>query len=396
MINKLSLLFFLYRSKVNSKDNMPLYCRITLNGKRKQFATGCFLKESDWDVKQSLHKGASQEVRHTNNQIKSIRKRLLHCYNMLGKTYEQPDVHDLYNSYAGKIIEERTLIGVFDHHISQIKALVGQDYTAATLGKFVLIKGHVCDFIQYQYRLNDLSLKQLNLGFLHDFDHYLKVQKKQNQNTVNKTIERVKKILKISVAHGWLSHDPFALFRKKRFVKELVFLNAGELTLLENGQLLDRLNTVRNLFLFSCYTGLAYYELSTLTKAHLKKDKKGILWIEMIRRKTKRRFSVIVLPKALKILEYYSRADNNGLLLPSISNQKLNVYLKELATTVGISKHLTHHIARKTFAATVLLDNDIPIDVASFMLGHSKISTTEEFYAKVQRDRVILHMAKLC
>ncbi|UEG54010.1 site-specific integrase [Mucilaginibacter daejeonensis] len=128
---------------------------------------------------------------------------------------------------------------------------------------------------------------------------------------------------------------------------------------------------------------------------HLKDDKKGGLWIEMIRQKTKRPICVLLLPKALDILRSYGYPNNDGLLLPKISNQKLNAYLKELALAVGITKNLTHHIARKTFASTVLINNDVPVDVASFILGHSKISTTEEFYAKVQRERVKTYMSKL-
>jgi integrase/recombinase XerD len=114
----------------------------------------------------------------------------------------------------------------------------------------------------------------------------------------------------------------------------------------------------------------------------------------MIRQKTKRPISVLLLPKALTILENYDYLNNDGLLLPVISNQKLNAYLKELTTEVGIYKHLTHHVARKTFATTVLLNNDVPVEIASFLLGHSRVSTTEDFYAKVQRDRVVTHLSK--
>jgi integrase/recombinase XerD len=189
--------------------------------------------------------------------------------------------------------------------------------------------------------------------------------------------------VKIAVAHGWLSHDAFALYRKRPFVKEVVFLDSMELEKLEKHPFSGKLIAVWDIFLFSCYTGLAYQELSQLTNVHLKRDGRGFLWIEMIRKKTNVRFRFL-LPRALDILQTYDYLNNDGRLLPVISNQKLNVYLKELAAEIGIHKHLTHHVARKTFASTVLLNNDIPIDVASFLLGHSRVSTTEEFYAKVQ------------
>jgi len=394
MKGKINVLFFLYRSKANSKGCMPVYCRITLDGHRKQFSCNCSLKEIDWDSKNSKHKGLSTEAKHLNERLRSIKRKILRSYDILAKTQAVFDINYLYDQFSGIASEVRTLLGVFDLHIAQIKELVGKDYAKATHSKFLLIKSHVSEFINEYYQQDDFQLSQLKLGFLQDFDHFLKLRKKQNQNTINKTIERVNKIVKIAVAHGWLTYDPFALYRKKRFVKKVVFLDKDELSLLENHQLSNKLNTVRNIFLFSCYTGLSYQEVSEIEIVHLKKDDKGMLWIEMTRQKTKRPISVLLLPKALKILESYDYVNNNGHLLPVISNQKLNAYLKELGTEIGINKHLTHHVARKTFATTVLLNNDVPVEVVSFLLGHSRTSTTEEFYAKVQRERVVMHLKK--
>ncbi|CAM3691673.1 site-specific integrase [Mucilaginibacter galii] len=394
IVNKLHILLFLYRSKANRKDTMPIYCRMTLNGQRKQFSSGCSLNEPNWDERKSLHKGLSTEAKHINNQLRSIRNRILKSYDFLARKGDHFDINQLYDQYSGKTVEIKTLLGVFDQHITHIKELIGIDYSMATYNKFVLIRSHVGEFIKSYYHLTDYPLGQLKLGFLQDFDHFLKLQKVQNQNTVNKTIERGKKVVKIAVAHGWLTHDPFALFRKKRFVKAVVYLDSEELDLLKNYQFSGKLNTIRNIFLFSCYTGLAYHEVSHLRNVHLKTNK-GMLWIEMIRQKTKRPISVPLLPKALAVLEYYDYLNNDGALLPVISNQKLNAYLKDVGSELGIEKHLTHHVARKTFASTVLLNNDVPVDVASFLLGHSKVSTTEEFYAKVQRVRVLTHLSKI-
>ncbi|UEG53369.1 site-specific integrase [Mucilaginibacter daejeonensis] len=394
MVGNLNIFFFLYRSRANRKETMPVFCRITLDGKRKQFSTGCFLREDDWNARKFMHTGNTAEAKHVNARFSAIRKHLLRSYDGLIRWHTAFTVDELFDHYSGKTVVASTILGLFDHHMAQIRELVGKDYSEATLVKFGLIKSHVAEFIKHHYRKPDLALSELRLGFLQDLDHYLKTQKKHNQNTVNKTIERVKKITKIAVAHGWLALDPFALFRKKRFVKEVVYLDGDELKILEEHELTERLSAVWDVFVFSCYTGLAYQEVSTLRLKHLKDDKKGGRWIEMVRQKTKRPVCVLLLPKALEILRSYGYPDNDGLLLPKISNQKLNAYLKELASKVGITKNLTHHIARKTFASTVLINNDVPVDVASFMLGHSRISTTEEFYAKVQRERVVSYMSK--
>ncbi|UEG54011.1 site-specific integrase [Mucilaginibacter daejeonensis] len=260
MVGNLNILFFLYRSRANRKETMPVFCRITLDGRRKQFSTGCILREDDWNASKFMHAGNTAEAKHINARLSAIRKHLLRSYDMLIRWHAGFTVDDLFDHYSGKNVLVSTILGVFDHHIGQIRELVGKDYSEATLGKFVLIKSHIAEFIKNHYRTPDLALSVLRLGFLQDLDHYLKTQKKHNQNTVNKTIERVKKITKIAVAHGWLAHDPFALFRKKRFVKEVVYLDSDELKILEELQLNDRLRTIRDIFVFSCYTGLAYQE----------------------------------------------------------------------------------------------------------------------------------------
>lgn len=395
MASKIHILFFLYRSKVNQKSNSPVFCRITVNGQRKQFATGCFLHESDWDNKAVRHRGSSVEAKHINQRLQLIRNKLLQAYNALTLTQEDGNVNIIYGRYAGKDKGCSTLLEVFDSHINHLKPLIGIRYSPATYSKFILIRGQVKDFLQHKYQVADYPLSQLKMSFIQDLDSYLKLIRGQNENTVNKTLERVKKIIQVAIAHGWLSFDPFALYKKKQYVKEVVFLDSRELRTIESYLFSERLNSVKALFLFSCYTGLAYHELAKLSAEHIKTDEQGNQWIEMTRQKTKRPFSVLLLPKALAILQSYGYVNMTDTLLPVISNQKLNAYLKELAFEAGIQKHLTHHVARKTFASTVLLNNDVPVEVATFLLGHSKVSTTEEYYAKVQREKVVLHLRKI-
>jgi len=259
-----------------------------------------------------------------------------------------------------------------------------------------VIQTHVTDFIRHQYNRPDYPLCEIKLNFLTDLDYYLKTEKNQNQNTINKVIERVKKVMKVAVGNGWVTNDPFLLYQKKKYTKEVVFLSNQELKKLEAHKFAqDRLSVVRDCFIFSCYTGLAYNEAAMLSKEHLQLDEGGTLWIDMIRQKTQRPIAVPILPKALRLIKKYGYPDCTGALLPVISNQKMNSYLKEIAEVIGIKKILTHHIARKTFASTVLLNNDIPLEIVSFLLGHSKTSTTELHYAKIVKENVMGHIDKL-
>lgn len=396
MVHNLHILFFLYRSKTNEKGTSPIFCRLTLNSKRKQFSTGFFLKEQYWNNQTQRFRGNSIDAQHINAGIESIRTKLLKSYDELAKEKTSFIVDDVYNRFSGNDKEYKTLLQAFGYHNQKMKELVGKDYVKATYDKFVVIQSHIEDFIKNTYNVSDYPLIEIKLKFLHDLDHYLKVDKGHNQNTINKVIERVKKVVRIAVGNGWITADPFMLYQKKKYVKEVVFLSNQELKKLETHRFAqDRLEAVRDCFIFSCYTGLAYNEAALLAVEHLQLDDNGILWIEMIRQKTQRPIAVPVLPRAMKVLRKYGYPKDEGLLLPAISNQKMNSYIKEVAEVVGINKHLTHHIARKTFASTVLLSNDIPIEIVSFLLGHSKTATTEHHYAKVVKGSVLKHISKL-
>lgn len=396
MVHSFHILFFLYRSKSNEKGTSPIFCRLTLNQKRKQFSTGHSAKESNWNSQSQRYRGISPEARHINLNLDEIRTKLLNSFNELLKEKESFLVDDVFNRFTGSDIMYKTLLQVFEYHNDNMEKLIGKDYVQATYDKFVVIQSHVESFLREQYNVRDYPLSSIKLVFLTDLDHYLKTVKGQNQNTINKVIERVKKVMKIAVGNGWLTSDPFLLYQKKKYTKEVVFLNSQELKKLETHKFAqERLAAVRDCFIFSCYTGLAYNEAAILRKEHLQIDETGTLWIDMVRQKTQRPINVPMLPQAINLIRKYGYPNNEGLLLPLISNQKINSYLKEIAEIIGFNKVLTHHVARKTFASTVLLSNDIPIEIVSFLLGHSKTTTTEQHYAKVVKESVLRHVTKL-
>jgi integrase/recombinase XerD len=395
MLHHFSILFFLYKSKANKKGEMPIFCRVTLDGVRKQFATGHNIKEPSWNVKNQRCKGTSLESKVINNNLEVIEQKLNKAYGEIFSEKETFFLDDIYNRFTGADKEHQTILQAFDYHNKKMKSLIGKDYVQATYDKFIVIENHVKKFIKHQYNRPDYPLQEVKLNFLSDLNYYLKVVENQNQNTINKVIERVKKVLKIAVGNGWLASDPFMLYQKKKYVKEVVFLTTLELKKLETHKFVqERLGAVRDCFIFSCYTGLAYNEAALLSDEHLQPAEDGFTWIEMTRQKTQRPIAVPILPQAMKILKRYGYP-KKGLLLPVISNQKMNSYLKEIGPIVGISKVLTHHIARKTYASTVLMNNDIPVEIVSFLLGHSKTTTTEQHYAKVVKESVVRHLKKL-
>jgi integrase len=319
MLNHFSILYFIYKSKVNSKGLIPIFCRITYNGFRKQFATGIKISESNWNNKTQRCKGNSDNIRGINDNLSRIEQRLKMAYNDLSKEKELVYINDIFNRFSGTDKEYKTILGAFEYHNIKMNSLIGKDYVQATYDKFVVIESHVRDFIKSYYSRPDYPLKELKLNFLTDLDYYLKTDKGLNQNTINKIIERVKKVIKIAVGNTWLISDPFLLYQKKKFVKEVVFLSKTELSQLETYQFAqERLEIVGDCFVFSCYTGLAYNEAVTLSYEHLKIGEDGFIWIEMIRRKTQRPLTIPVLPQGLDIIKKYGYPNKKGLLLPLI------------------------------------------------------------------------------
>jgi len=181
---------------------MPILCRLTLDGKRKQFSTGFFLKEDSWNRQLQRYLGTSVDAQHVNSGLETIRVNLIKAYDAIAKETLTFSVESVYNRYAGNDREYKTLLQVFGYHKEKMKELIGKDYVQATYDKFVVIQKHVDDFIQSAYKLSDYPLVEIKLKFLQDLDHYLKVDKGQNQNTINKVIERVKKVIKIAVGNG--------------------------------------------------------------------------------------------------------------------------------------------------------------------------------------------------
>lgn len=385
--NKLTILFLLQKARINIKGKCPLRCRITYSKKRKEFSTGLFINPDFWKSKQQKAHPPNEDNNYINSQLSLISQKINQAFLMLQVNEINFDVADIYLVYKGENTKNnKTFLEVMELHNSKMEKLVGKEYAPRYYqkwkGTYKLLKA----FIRHTYKKNDVLINKLTLKFLDDLDFYLKSKKNQKQITVNKCIQRVRKVIKLAIAEGYLERDPFILYKPKRYQKEVVYLDADELKKMENHSFAqERLTQVRDMFIFCCYTGLAYQEMKDLKGKHLVKGFDGNTWIKMLRKKTKTPIAVPLLSKASEILLKYDELEQ---VLPVISNQKFNSYLKEIADVVGIDKKLTHHIARKTFATTVLLYNDVPMEIVSDLLGHSKIDVTQRHYAKVVQRKV--------
>ena len=392
---KITILFLLYKAKINSRGLCPIRCRVTFSKRRKEFSTGLFINPSFWDGKRQRVK-PNEQSEYLNNQLSLIKQNLNQAFLFLQVKGTPLNVLDIFNQYKGDAPkDELSVMEVYNLHSARIKKLIGIDIKLVTYQKYLESGKHLRDFIKHKFKSKDIPLKAVKSNFLNQYEYFLKTEKKLAQSTLNKAIQRFRKVVKFAISEEYLNRDPFLLFNYKTVKKEIVFLSVEELKSLENHQFqIDRLNKIRDLFVFCCYTGLAYKEMANLKKADIIKEFDSNLWLSIKRSKTGRTYKVPLLPQAILVIDRYSD-DHSEYIFNNISNQRFNGYLKEIADIVRIEKNLTHHIARKTFASTVLLYNDVPMEIVSELLGHSNMKVTQASYGKVIQRRVSEEMKRL-
>ncbi len=387
------VLLWLYRAKVNKHGEAPIYVRITVDGNREQFATGCYASPDTWDKDKQRIKGRDEKSKATNNQLTAIKRKLDKIYG------EASLVNDLLSAEAVKNYflqkdEEYAICQVYIKLIGTMKPLVGKEYGKATFNRYVREQKYLKEFIKKTYKKSDIKLKDIKPALALDYIQFLKVEKQHHSNHVYKVLQRLRKVIMFAINKGWMEKNPLSEVKVKRTKVELIYLNKEELERLEN-KIIDipRLELIRDMFVFQCYTGLAFRELELLKHDNIRKGSDGELWIISTRQKTLKPFKVPLLPKAEKLVIKYK--NNSDKVFPCMSNVKYNAYLKEISDICGINKKLTTHIGRKTFATTVTLLNGVPLESVSAMLGHSSILTTQASYAEVMDEKLSRDMSRL-
>ncbi|MFC2111399.1 site-specific integrase [Bacteroidota bacterium] len=303
------------------------------------------------------------------------------------------------NAYLGiKKEEGKKVIELFEKHNTDIKKLAGIDYSPVTIKRYETSIRHTQNYILYKYGKYDMFLTELDLEFITGYEMYLKTVRKCNHNSTMKYLRNFKKIVRIALINGWLQKDPFVNYKIRLKKVDRGFLSDEELQILINKDFsVNRLSEIRDCFVFSCFTGLAHSDLKRLTRNNLVKGTDGDNWIKINRKKTDNLSSIPVLTMTQQIIDKYENNPYcivNDVLLPVRSNQKMNAYLKEIANICEIKQDLTTHLARHTFATTVTLNNDVPMETVSKMLGHSSMATTK-IYARLLDKKVGNDMSKL-
>ncbi|MGV9003847.1 site-specific integrase [Flavobacterium sp.] len=391
MNTTVSILFYIKRAKANNAGVCPIYTRITVRAKRFEFSTNKYINPEKWSTEGAKVKGSNEETRTINSHLDYLKNQVLEAEKKLFKKDINITAENLKNELFGLSENARMLVPIFQDHNNKIKELVGKEYAPGTLERYTTSLKHTIEFMEWKYSICDIDITKIDHAFITDYEFWLRSIRNCANNTAVKYIKNFNKIIKICLANDWLDKNPFANYKSKVREVERVYLSEEEIqSIIEKDFKTERLSLVRDIFLFSCFTGLAYIDVKNLTKSHISFGIDGEKWIFTHRQKTEAASKIPILPVTQMIIDKYSNNPqclNEYKLLPILSNQKMNAYLKEIAGVCGIEKELTFHIARHTFATTVTLTNGVPIESVSKMLGHKNLRTTQH-YAKVLDRKV--------
>jgi site-specific recombinase XerD len=394
---------FKIRNERAKQGKAPVFLGLAVNGEKIYVALKSLQVEIiHWDMARGCGKTSTRQGKEINNYLEEIRVVIREHYRALELGGAPITASAIKNAFLGNEEKEDQIYfsQLITYHNEQGETLLAP----GTMRHYLVTQRYLVKFFELRWGKPDISLSSLDYKFIADFELFLynhkpkDHQKPMDTNGVLKHLIRLKKMTNLAVKLKWLQADPFQGFKMKRKRVEKDFLDEWELTAIENKELgLERLRIVRDLFVFSCYTGLSYIDLANLKNENIVRGIDGEQWIQTFRQKTLTPVKTPILIKAREILDRYRndlRAESKAVLFPVFSNQKTNSYLKEIADLCGIGKNLTFHVARHTFATTVTLSNGVPIETVSRMLGHSKLSTTQ-IYARVLEKKISDDMAVL-
>lgn len=389
------ILFYLKRNAPKSNGLVPVMCRITVNGKISQFSCKLDVDEKHWDVKTGRMTGRSVVALEANRMLDKIRVGINKAYQDICDKDNYVTAEKVRNAFLGMGMNHETLLAVFRQHNEDYAKQVGKIKSQRSYWKYCTVYNHLSEFIRQRYKVSDIALKELAPAFITDFELFLRTEKNHCTNTIWSYMMPFKRIIYMSINNGWLQRDPFYAYSITKEETKRGFLSKEEIKMLIEGSFKKKsYELIRDLFIFCCFTGLSWTDMANLTKENLQTSFDGYLWIKTNRQKTGTETNLRLLEVPLRIIKKYEGCSEDGKLLPVPCYPNCKNGIKVIAKKCGIEKNVTWHMSRHSFATTVCLSNDMPIETLSKMLGHRSIRTTQ-IYAKITAEKVSNDMEKL-
>lgn len=386
--NTFSVQFIIKADKKDNSGFVPIYAKIFINGCKIELSTFQRVNPSHWDNTKKQIKLHIKKANEINQFLENFKSRIYSTYSKVLTTKSELNMNSFKEEFYGTkvIIKEKTLIATTEEHNKEFEKLVGKKYSYGSYKNYKTTLTYLREFVPFFFKQKDIELSKVDFKFCEAYYSFLTSQKPCNNNGANKHIQRVRKIINYAVNSGYITISKMNTYKLENTPTTKPFLTLDEISRIESLKIQRKsMNDVRNVFIFQCFTGLAYSDIKQLNNSNIILKENGY-WIKMKRQKTNISFSVPLLVKAVEILKLYF-TNKAGLVFPVLSNNKMNQYLKIIQELAGIDKTLTTHMARHSFATSVTLANGVPIETVSKMLGHTKLSTTQ-IYAKVLDSKI--------
>ncbi|MES2396231.1 MAG: tyrosine-type recombinase/integrase [Bacteroidota bacterium] len=397
---KARILLFLSTKKMNRKDKSPVVCRITLAGKRAELSTGISLTRKEWDSGR-INMEIKSDTESYRAQLGLMKTRILQIETDLVLQGKGLSSNAIKKQLFSAVPVFPSFMECFSKFLERQESLIDIDFGQRTYNSKVAHCKLFRDFLKIKYQRLDIEITDMREKIVDEFYVYCKTTKKLSNNYFCKILFLYKSVLNYAVTQEYIHTNFLAGYKvKKDKNKEIKSLSINEVKILQEKNFASvPLQKTKDCFLFQCYTGLAYVDLYNLKREHIHLDTGGKYWILINRQKSSIKATIPILPEAMEILNRYSNINdldievkNNG-VLPVYSNQIMNRFLKEIALLTGIdAKLMSTHTARKTFGTSILNQSTISIETVAAMLGHSKTSTTQKYYAKVQQHKIAREM----
>ena len=391
-MNSTYRILFLTRKRVNSNGLASISVRISISGEKAEFSSLQFVKPEMWS-QTGRAMGRTKEATIINDALDKITIALDKHYKAILENDGYVTADKLRDTYLGKEIRKNTVLALYDMKVEQKRSLVGKTIRCTTLSKYLATRKRVADFILHKYKKEDLPIRSVDFQFVTDYEVYLKSVCNCAHNSTVKHLRYLKQIITNALKNRYITHDPFDDYPLSYKAVKKEFLIEPELKkLLSKRFASDRLEEVRDVFAFQCFTGIAYIDVINLTNDNIFEDGFGQKWLRLSRQKSDVEANIPLLEVPLSIIRKYRRLGSDK-LLPLHSNQKMNEYLNEIATLCSINKKLTTHCGRHTFS-TIMLTKGVSIESVSKMLGHTNITTTK-IYAKILNEKIYVEVNKV-
>jgi len=396
MRSTFKVLFYLKKNSLKPDGKAPVMGRITVNGEVAQFSCKLNIKPSLWDIGANRAAGKSLEAQKINQKLDNIRTQIGKQYQNICDKDNFVSAEKVKNAYLGFGDEYRTFLSVADEFNEQYVKRVGNNLAKGTYEQFLFNRKRLENFLLDKYHVSDIPVREIELQFIQDYYNYMVEERRYADGTISRAIFTLKQIMFTAQRRGYVRINPFTGFSFKVQTPDRGYLSEDELQRFMTVEIkYSRQRQIRDIFVFQAFTGLAFADVKKLTFDDIQTSFDGELWLIGKRKKTNTPFSVKLLPVAKQLIEQYRIVAKDKFVFPVPNNvNDMNNGLRLIAKECGITKRISSHLGRHTFATTVCLSQGVPIETVSRMLGHTDIRTTQ-IYAKITNDKISRDMAEL-